>query len=258
MHFCLPSVLKGLFQLSFFVFGNGFGLMYLVEKSLAWCPNQSSGQDIATNIKSCHDSKKAQNELQDMQHMENLSRGIIWSVRSISQYFSVWNAPNSLHFPDQGCFNSSLQTSPPPQIRKQSQLMRGDLSIARGPRCTMSLIGIVPVEPRHWIRRWNYHPVSISNSWYQAWSWCSHSTPLSFSRMSNIERTTSKADSIGVDHKETILAVEVAEESNTTVWKLLRENVRVIIFTWFANCGAFLFGYDVLVQGAINALPMFS
>ncbi|KAL9567770.1 hypothetical protein ACKAV7_008073 [Fusarium commune] len=76
--------------------------------------------------------------------------------------------------------------------------------------------------------------------------------------MSNIERTTSKADSIGVDHKETILAVEVAEESNTTVWKLLRENVRVIIFTWFANCGAFLFGYDVLVQGAINALPMFS
>ncbi|KAH7481082.1 hypothetical protein FOMA001_g8732 [Fusarium oxysporum f. sp. matthiolae] len=76
--------------------------------------------------------------------------------------------------------------------------------------------------------------------------------------MSNIERTTSKADSIGVDHKETILAVEVAEENNTTVWKLLRENVRVIIFTWFANCGAFLFGYDVLVQGAINALPMFS
>ncbi|EWG40986.1 hypothetical protein FVEG_03190 [Fusarium verticillioides 7600] len=76
--------------------------------------------------------------------------------------------------------------------------------------------------------------------------------------MSNIERTTSKADSIGVDHKETILAVEVAEESNTNVWKLLRKNVRVIIFTWFANCVAFLFGYDVLVQGAINALPMFS
>ncbi|KAG5743752.1 hypothetical protein H9Q70_013536 [Fusarium xylarioides] len=76
--------------------------------------------------------------------------------------------------------------------------------------------------------------------------------------MSNIERTTSKADSLGVDRKETILAVEVAEESNTTVWKLLKENARVIIFTWFANCGAFLFGYDVLVQGAINALPMFS
>ncbi|KAF5982395.1 maltose permease [Fusarium coicis] len=59
--------------------------------------------------------------------------------------------------------------------------------------------------------------------------------------MSNIERTTSKADSIGVDHKETILAVEVAEESNTTVWKLLSENVR-----------------DCLHLGAINALPMFS
>ncbi|KAF5674257.1 alpha-L-rhamnosidase [Fusarium denticulatum] len=75
--------------------------------------------------------------------------------------------------------------------------------------------------------------------------------------MSNVERTASKADSIRVDHKETILAVEVAEESNTTVWKLLRENVRVIIFTWFANCGVFLFGCDVLVQGAMNALPMF-
>lgn len=51
--------------------------MYLVEKSLAWCPNQSSGQDMATNIKSCQYSKKAQNELQDMQPMEKLSRGII-------------------------------------------------------------------------------------------------------------------------------------------------------------------------------------
>jgi hypothetical protein len=76
--------------------------------------------------------------------------------------------------------------------------------------------------------------------------------------MATITRTPSKVDSVAVDHKETILALEASEESSKTIWQVLKENLRVIGFTLLANCGAFLFEYDVLVQGAINALPMFS
>lgn len=77
--------------------------------------------------------------------------------------------------------------------------------------------------------------------------------------MAPIEETTSKNDTVKVDHNETILTTEAnEEEKNANIWKLLRQNPRVILFAFLANCGAFLFGYDILVQGAINALPMFS
>ncbi|KAI8411408.1 hypothetical protein FOFC_08002 [Fusarium oxysporum] len=36
------------------------------------------------------------------------------------------------------------------------------------------------------------------------------------------------------------------------------EHPRIIFYTFLANCGSLLFGYDVLVQGAITALPAFS
>ncbi|KAH6662932.1 general substrate transporter [Plectosphaerella plurivora] len=67
-----------------------------------------------------------------------------------------------------------------------------------------------------------------------------------------------KRDGCTVDLKESVAIDEALSENEKSIWKQLAENPRVIACTLLANCGAFLFGYDILVQGAINALPAFS
>ncbi|KAH7203009.1 general substrate transporter [Fusarium oxysporum] len=61
-----------------------------------------------------------------------------------------------------------------------------------------------------------------------------------------------------IDQIEVLQTLEVTGENEKSVWQLLREHPRIILCTFLANCGALLFGYDVLVQGAITALPAFS
>ena len=63
-----------------------------------------------------------------------------------------------------------------------------------------------------------------------------------------------------VSHRESIQTMQVSSDSEAdkSVWQLVKENHRAIAFTFFANCGSFLFGYDILVQGAVTALPAFS
>jgi hypothetical protein len=61
-----------------------------------------------------------------------------------------------------------------------------------------------------------------------------------------------------IDQIEALQTLEVTGENEKSVWQLLREHPRIILCTFLANCGALLFGYDVLVQGAITALPAFS
>ncbi|PKS08729.1 hypothetical protein jhhlp_004782 [Lomentospora prolificans] len=78
--------------------------------------------------------------------------------------------------------------------------------------------------------------------------------------MANTDNEPSKVETVKADvnHDETVLAVEQHVENDKTLMQSIKENPRIIAFTFLANCGSFLFGYDVLVQGAINALPMFS
>lgn len=61
-----------------------------------------------------------------------------------------------------------------------------------------------------------------------------------------------------VSHGEFIRTMQVSSESDKGIWQLVKENPRAIAVAFFANCGSFLFGYDVLVQGSITALPAFS
>ncbi|KAL3448012.1 general substrate transporter [Aspergillus insuetus] len=62
-----------------------------------------------------------------------------------------------------------------------------------------------------------------------------------------------------VEQLEVIQRLEDTENENQQpFWKLIFENRRVFFYALFANSGALLFGYDVLVQGSITALPAFS
>lgn len=63
---------------------------------------------------------------------------------------------------------------------------------------------------------------------------------------------------LDVSHGEFAETMQVSSEADKGIWQLIKENPRVIIITFFANCGSFLFGYDVLVQGAVTALPAFT
>jgi hypothetical protein len=47
-------------------------------------------------------------------------------------------------------------------------------------------------------------------------------------------------------------------DEGKSIWKIMRENPRVIIYAALANTGSLLFGYDILVTGACVALPAFS
>ncbi|KAL2817126.1 general substrate transporter [Aspergillus granulosus] len=51
---------------------------------------------------------------------------------------------------------------------------------------------------------------------------------------------------------------EATGQDQKPIWKLLLDHRRIFIYALFANSGALLFGYDILVQGAITALPAFS
>ncbi|CEJ55689.1 hypothetical protein PMG11_01932 [Penicillium brasilianum] len=58
---------------------------------------------------------------------------------------------------------------------------------------------------------------------------------------------------------ETIQDLEVTvTERSQPFWKLILEHRRAFMYALFANSGALLFGYDVLMQGAITALPAFT
>ncbi|KAM0328699.1 hypothetical protein ACHAQA_005112 [Verticillium albo-atrum] len=67
-----------------------------------------------------------------------------------------------------------------------------------------------------------------------------------------------KSAAFEVDHKESIILNQPVPGDDMTIWALLKQHSRVLVYAFLANCAAFLFGYDVLVQGAINALPVFS
>jgi hypothetical protein len=51
---------------------------------------------------------------------------------------------------------------------------------------------------------------------------------------------------------------EATGQDQKPLWKLLLDHRRIFLYALFANSGALLFGYDILVQGAITALPAFS
>lgn len=51
--------------------------------------------------------------------------------------------------------------------------------------------------------------------------------------------------------------VPPAEEPQT-VWKEIKSNPRVIFYSALANGGSLAFGFDILVTGAVTALPAFS
>jgi hypothetical protein len=79
--------------------------------------------------------------------------------------------------------------------------------------------------------------------------------------MTTLDRSISQQDvdiKADTSHREAVVQAIESANGDKGLWQLIRENPRVIVFAFLANCGSFLFGYDVLVQGAITALPMFS
>lgn len=48
------------------------------------------------------------------------------------------------------------------------------------------------------------------------------------------------------------------QEVEQTVWEEIKSSPRVIAYTALANAGSLVFGFDILVTGAITALPAFS
>lgn len=48
------------------------------------------------------------------------------------------------------------------------------------------------------------------------------------------------------------------QEVEQTVWEEIKSSPRVIAYTALANAGSIVFGFDILVTGAVTALPAFS
>lgn len=48
-----------------------------------------------------------------------------------------------------------------------------------------------------------------------------------------------------------------APEPEQTIWQEVKNNPRVIAYAVLANAGSIAFGYDILLTGAVNALPAF-
>lgn len=47
-------------------------------------------------------------------------------------------------------------------------------------------------------------------------------------------------------------------EESQTIWEEIKSNPRVIAYSVLANGGSLAFGFDILVTGAVTALPAFS
>jgi hypothetical protein len=47
-------------------------------------------------------------------------------------------------------------------------------------------------------------------------------------------------------------------EESQTIWEEIKSNPRVIAYSILANGGSLAFGFDILVTGAVTALPAFS
>jgi len=61
----------------------------------------------------------------------------------------------------------------------------------------------------------------------------------------------------GIQQVEVVQQLESIDD-DIPYWKLLLKSPRLIFYTFVANSGSLLFGYDVLVGGAVTALPAFS
>jgi SP family general alpha glucoside:H+ symporter-like MFS transporter len=47
-------------------------------------------------------------------------------------------------------------------------------------------------------------------------------------------------------------------EVEQTIWQEVKSSPRIIAYTALANAGSLAFGFDILVTGAVTALPAFS
>lgn len=48
------------------------------------------------------------------------------------------------------------------------------------------------------------------------------------------------------------------QEVEQSIWQEIKSSPRVIAYTLLANAGSLVFGFDILVTGAVTALPAFS
>jgi len=74
------------------------------------------------------------------------------------------------------------------------------------------------------------------------------------------QKTDDSADNVkNVDHVEvvTVSPLSVDTYDQRTIWQLLIANPKVIGYSIIANAGSLLFGYDLIVNGAVTALPAF-
>ncbi|KAM9884665.1 maltose permease [Verticillium dahliae] len=76
--------------------------------------------------------------------------------------------------------------------------------------------------------------------------------------VANSKASAVMSHKLDAEHTENALVIEQVAEGETTLWTSIKENPRAIMLAFLANCGSVLFGYDILIQGAITALPMFS
>ncbi|KAH6699315.1 maltose permease MAL61 [Verticillium dahliae] len=76
--------------------------------------------------------------------------------------------------------------------------------------------------------------------------------------VANSKASAVMSHKLDAEHTENALVIEQVAEGETTLWTSIKENPRAIMLAFLANCGSVLFGYDILIRGAITALPMFS
>lgn len=77
--------------------------------------------------------------------------------------------------------------------------------------------------------------------------------------------TTAQAEEL----KEVAMHTEIVEDHDNlkerptqeveqTIWEEIKSSPRIIAYTALANAGSLAFGFDILVTGAVTALPAFS
>ena len=72
-------------------------------------------------------------------------------------------------------------------------------------------------------------------------------------------KTTAVHQEDAYDEKTASVFAQAADpDEGKSIWRIIKENPKVIGYAIVANAGPLLFGYDILVTGACVALPAFS
>ncbi|KAH7130188.1 general substrate transporter [Dendryphion nanum] len=65
-------------------------------------------------------------------------------------------------------------------------------------------------------------------------------------------------ENVAFSEQGNIKQASISHTDEQTIWQELKTNHRVVAYSFLANAGSLTFGFDILVTGAVTALPSFS